>query len=523
MLVVCLPYYSGDFPLALANLQLIVDLGGVTDFHCILVTDQTTTHVQRSEIQQLAANGFKSVEALLLDNVPSMWPQGPNQMLERTAYHMATAYPQEPFLFLEPDVTVTRPTWLREIAAAYGAHGMPFMGAVRPTYGADNRGQRIVTGRHMVGMGVYPPSFYFQSNIIRALHVSPTLYNPVTKVNIAKGFDILLGDEILLAGCYNSELFSHSWRTSNYRDENGHIVCDRAEPNANFDEPNIRIPALCHGVKDTSLIALVRAKMDASYVDTPIERKFQAVGRFDPATGFTSDGKLHDAVYREPVATVPINQGISQQEWAEFQAFKAQRNQVVGTMAFASAPPVVSLLSPLPVYTDTQREQARAALEHHHAMQGLMAQAPQAVPSHEPTTQAELVRARMAQGGFGDEDEPYGVAMAPEALTQPIAPPPIQVVDVPIAREAEASVASGSEVMSNERTDALGTAPIGNDTFSADVSQGEPYTIQIKEAAIKADIRSGMAHKLLLQTHGINAVTAKKYREEVKAEDLVPA
>ena len=584
MLLVALPYHSGDFPLALANLQLIADLGGVTDFPLMLVTDQTTTHAHRSEMQRVGLSAFKSVEVLNLDNVPSIWPQGPNIMFERTAYHVSTAHPTLPFLFLEPDVTVTRPTWLREISAAYGAHGKLFMGAVRDTYGTDARRQRIVTGKHMVGVGVYPPQFYFQSNIIRYLHVSPALYDSVNRVNNARGFDISLGDEITLAGCYNSELFAHSWRTSNYREEGGRIICDRESPNANFDEPNLRIPALIHGAKDTSLIALVR-RYQSPYAQNGIDVR-NAPFVVDETS---AQSENVDPEYAEFLAwKAQKNESAKRANWplpsvlpnreeqiANMQSIRNQIegvNRLVGSNDSAPAfvPTVFPVRSPeqqaMDVHAVQQSQQAQAAQsglssangirflpeaeairqsEQLREVVGIGSTPPRPVIPHEPTTQAELIAARQAQGGFGDElDSGFGVDLPQGALTQPA--PPVQVADIPASREAEASVASNSQVVAAETVpaevrprnatldaflstrpetekQAAGRAIVQTAANIADTPFESAVSGEQKTEAIKADIRSGMAHKLLLATHHINPVALKKLKAEVAQESLATA
>jgi hypothetical protein len=592
-MLVVYPYYAGDFSLAVANLSLIADLGGVRDFPILLVTDQTTNYAQRAEVQRLAVTAFRSVETLNLDSVPQGWPVAPNVLFERAMYHCATAHPTEPVLFLEPDTTVTRPTWLREIAAAYLAHGKLFMGAVRDTYGGDGKGNRIVVGKHMVGMGVYPPGFYFQSDIIRYLHTSPAIQN-------ARGFDISLGNEVLIAGCYDSPLFSHAWRTRNYRMEGQFIVCDRQNPEANFDEPNLRIPALIHGCKDTSVIDLVRGKSSTaiSSVTQPLSL-LSGKPLIDPELSSHSWKENARALQAEEKMFGPRPpEGVSGDEWQQFQAWKAQLPK---TQGFATDPSLsaAELLAesqqmaqsagqqlqqgfvstngmPFPSKAEVirQRDQMIGALqaqvspeeykaamkkagfeentgfnytqyqEHKVAFGPKQFANPQIStdeildnisefkwsvpdlrpPARKPTTQAELIATRAAAGGFGEEvDAPFGLPVNE--------PTPVQVADVPVTRKAEASVASGSEVVAAESVDASLPATTIEIIKQADAEYDAGNALDTfpaleatrKNESIKADIRAGMAHKLLLATHSINAVSLKKLREEVKAEDLAAA
>ena len=239
LLVVC-PFFSGDLPLAESLMEWIGEFGGVANYPCLLVYPEDT---DSSRVHRLAAAAFKSVETLPLQNVPTGWPQGPNIMFKRTAEHLMSR--NVPWLFLETDALPTRQTWLREIDAAYRPDKAPFMGALREKKYKQN-GQWVRDGNHMVGMGVYPADFFANSDLI---HVVGRDNEP---------YDYKLSGEVARRGCFNSELFSHHWHTTNWRVEDGKLVADQKNVDAQCDPFDLRGPAVVHGVKDGSAMELLR-------------------------------------------------------------------------------------------------------------------------------------------------------------------------------------------------------------------------------------------------------------------------
>lgn len=312
MLLLVFAFHAGDLPLALANLSLAQSMGGCTGFDCLLVTDDQTPH---AEMQRVAAQTFRRVEALVLPNAPQGWPRACNVVFERAAKHAWQHYPGQPFLFMEADATPVRPDWLKDIAAAYIANGVPFMGAIRNTYGTDDGrpesqgGRRMIVGRHMNGVGVYPAGYFGVSDILRIVPAGPLPFDvQLSDEQASRPF--LMGGR-LTTGRVDSPLFAHSWKTRNFRLDGERLVCDQDDPRAEMDEINPRVTALFHGCKDTSLTGLVRAR----YGDNNLLNYEIPNGK--PGVDFiASTGKGNTA------------SGAGDPEYAEFLAWKAQRGTV---------------------------------------------------------------------------------------------------------------------------------------------------------------------------------------------------
>lgn len=482
-MIVAISFCQADLPLALANLTFIQSLGGCTEFECLLATDDQTPY---AEMQRVASMTFGKVDVLIVPNVQRGWPHAANTMFERTMYRLA--HSGQATLFMEPDVTVTRSSSLKEIDASYMAHGTPFMGSVRPTYGRDAKNQRITIGKHMNGMGVYPAGYYHQSDIIRYLDTQMAI-NPATGRPSTRPFDVQLADEIMTwnlrlyesaqPSVTDSPLFAHSWKTRNYRMEGGRIVCDQDDPSAHFDEPNIRIPALIHGAKDTSLIELIRAQMPEPPVQSAPSFAIAGVPEPEP---------------RDPAPVDP--------EYAEFLAWKAQRSQPLSGIqmlpekeVLRQRDEIVSVLNQGPIVTPNGFHSPPPQ------PQGIPAFVP--VAPREPRTQAELDAARAAIGGFASEfdsplgtDLPTGLMSVPgiESFVGATAQEVVQVAPIPEFRETEASVASGTQVISVD------------DTAKID--------------AIKADYRGGMKWRDMMKTHRVNSQKLKAITSEVDAEEV---
>ena len=67
-MIVVFSFHLGDLPLALANLSLCQQLGGCTEFDCVLITDDQTPH---AEMQRIASQTFRKVETHVIGNVPT--------------------------------------------------------------------------------------------------------------------------------------------------------------------------------------------------------------------------------------------------------------------------------------------------------------------------------------------------------------------------------------------------------------------------------------------------------------------
>lgn len=203
---------------------------------------------------------FSAVETKVVNLGITGWPLAPSRHFREVANHVAANYPHDAWYFFEADNTPLCEGWLAQFDRAFIASGKAFMGRIVPTRGwsfqADGRRVPQMGEPHMVGTGIYHPSFAKKSVRLGTIdrHM-PWVQGP------PEPFDIALRHEIVPFAC-NTPLIQHNWQTQNYRVEEGKLVCsDTPEVSegtshaATWDGESIVI----HGCKDGSLAELILA------------------------------------------------------------------------------------------------------------------------------------------------------------------------------------------------------------------------------------------------------------------------
>ena len=158
-----IPVSHVDIRLAELLSDRIRELGGVK-FRKALLVGSAPTRDKLGDVISKLRGAFGVVDVIYLDTVRERgWPTACNDMFHGAYIHLSLIKNQEPWYFMEPDCVPLREGWLDALESAYLAgkgKGNPFMGVVNETI-AENplTGERYVTGKHMVGTGVYPPVF----------------------------------------------------------------------------------------------------------------------------------------------------------------------------------------------------------------------------------------------------------------------------------------------------------------------------------------------------------------------------
>lgn len=235
-MLVVLPYCARDVQLASQLLDYLPPLGPYVGHQALLIHPPGAP-----DLAQKAAQSFATVVSLEVPDVNGGWPFGPNAM-----FSAAALYPHEgPWYFFEPDNTPTRPGWLDELQTEYLAVHKPCMGAVVPTR-VMRQGTEIQDGSHMVGTGIYPADFASNS----------ALFDTIP--NTAAPWDVYLQWEILQR-CHATNLIQHVWNTKEARWKGKTISVKPAHPVARPAQLRHKTAAVIHGVKDSSLMRLLKA------------------------------------------------------------------------------------------------------------------------------------------------------------------------------------------------------------------------------------------------------------------------
>lgn len=187
------------------------------------------------------------------------WPIACNYYFQQTAYlvnrHVS---PTEGWMWMEMDSTPIAPNWLSIIEQEYYSdntiafqerRGMyRYMGATERTV-TSKMGEKYEDGVHMAPVGVYPGDFAVQCPVLKS----------VAGVQQKNHFSVHL-KWYPIKGLNKTPLIQNNRETTNYREENGHIVCDSIARNVwqiHYNEPISENAVLVHGCKDGSLIGVI--------------------------------------------------------------------------------------------------------------------------------------------------------------------------------------------------------------------------------------------------------------------------
>lgn len=181
---ICLPVQPSTLPQAARLLERISDLGGVSQYPCVLVS---AGELDLAPLHKLAASAFQGVSVFPVD-MPENHPRPDNVIFQRTAQHMGMQV-GDAYLYLEPDSWPTSSHWFKDLVSAYREHNLKFMGKFQLM--PDGSGEH-----YMMATGAYPKDFYFKSDLIRQIPAS---------VNAA---EFLQGEIVYRGKAHDSGLFA---------------------------------------------------------------------------------------------------------------------------------------------------------------------------------------------------------------------------------------------------------------------------------------------------------------------------
>ena len=220
------PVHPRDEKLALENLKWWNELGGCPGHECLLVYDNRVESSITEALQHELHTCFHDIYQLRTTGQIDGWPEGANYMF-RIANAWVSARSYKYFLWMEPDATPLKEKWMDILETEYKRANKPFLGGrVEGVY----QGKQVPI--HMTGIAVYPnPLYNFAGEAYRAFDVA---------------WDIARKDQII-PKAYFTNLFCHAWHHPGFK--------SMAEVDA---IPETAV--IYHGVKDTSLLHLLRQK-----------------------------------------------------------------------------------------------------------------------------------------------------------------------------------------------------------------------------------------------------------------------
>ena len=236
--------------------------------------------------------GFnKTTHWVFEDNGRRGWPGGPNHYWHETVKYLQEDYGgdrQQPWLWLEMDMTPLKHGWLDDLQQEYDNSSKPFMGNLQWTTTTTSEKEMLKLCQHLVGAAIYPPA--------GDMDKYSKLWSKVNKVNTA--WDVLLQWE-LPQHAHETELIQMLFRTGNYKkieDKNGGYIIqgeDREpwpDPTYTFSKPvDIETAAVVHGCNDGSLARLIYEEETGGKIE-------------ENPSGDILDGEI---TYGEPVSISP--------------------------------------------------------------------------------------------------------------------------------------------------------------------------------------------------------------------------
>lgn len=257
-MILTIPVSSADYRLLPKLAQVLIKFGPYSGFKCAVFPTKAVEQDTRkfaAEINPLFTGGVH-IEPVELGI--SGWPLASGVHFRLVAHYVNTNHPHDPWYFFEADNTPLTEDWLKSIEAEFLNSGKAFMGRIVPTRGwrIQQDGRRVPSEGppHMVGTGIYHPSFFKKSLRLSTVErVMPWAQDSI------EPFDVALRDEIV-PHAHGTGLIQHNWQTVNYRMEDGKLVCDDAPniaPENSHKQTWDGMSKVIHGCKDGTLADLV--------------------------------------------------------------------------------------------------------------------------------------------------------------------------------------------------------------------------------------------------------------------------
>lgn len=176
-------------------------------------------------------------------------PLGPNFYWKSTISYLDKKKNKLPWLWMETDLIPIKKRWLDLLEQDYKKSNKRFYGCLEDTTTVTFDKIPIVIGKHLVGIGIYPPDITKYT----------TAWKHVDRIPVA--FDVLSSYEIL-PYAHSCDTIINAYHTKNYtKDKSGKIKAEDAaalaQYNVSFVRPITKKTLLHHGCKDNSFAELV--------------------------------------------------------------------------------------------------------------------------------------------------------------------------------------------------------------------------------------------------------------------------
>lgn len=154
-MLVALAFFAGDRNQAVRFSDWINEIGDYGNHKLLIVRDKGA-----DKIPGLGST-FGSVEEIVVTNDAwNKWPESCNNAFQQSARYI-DEFHKVPWLWVEPDCIVLKPSWLDDLEAEYIRGGKPFMG---------DRVRVENVPEHASGIAVYPPGLARHAGLALIAH-----------------------------------------------------------------------------------------------------------------------------------------------------------------------------------------------------------------------------------------------------------------------------------------------------------------------------------------------------------------
>lgn len=201
---------------------------------------------------------FDRSEIKIIPDTMLGWPMSCNFYFQQACAHLREDEDSDAFLWFELDTVPTKENWLDLISFEYYADTtravkekrdpMIYLGSRERVYEGRN-GELIpesVAGHRMAPVGVYSTEIC-HAPVLNSLSMTNRHWTHVIQWYVVKHMK-------------DCDLIQNNWRTENYRQKDGQIICDSKANLAwdvHWNKPVNEDSILIHGCKDSSLVKLL--------------------------------------------------------------------------------------------------------------------------------------------------------------------------------------------------------------------------------------------------------------------------
>lgn len=263
---ICMPLSQKDAGLIAANVDLFRALGGAPRHHLMLCPTRSVIPHAHQAAERLKA-WAQSVEVIEWnDENYRTWPMAGNLMWQHCAEEIIKKFmrgDQTPWLYMEPDCTPLCEGWADKLEAEYALSGCKCMGTQMPSRVYTDKDKfttaRFIPGQSAENIPFMPSPAIFPADI-------NTLTGGCWRMPRGDAWDKMLKFYWNRSLCI-TKLIQHQWRTINYREMDGKIICDDSTENIEqqYNEAGevSNEAVFHHGCKDGSLARIIRGRCKA--------------------------------------------------------------------------------------------------------------------------------------------------------------------------------------------------------------------------------------------------------------------